>query len=108
MVKITCMPSAPHSRSGKKCNDTVKDNLLCVSCPRGSHLSFWDTTTRTFIDQQIFSDVSGLAYSHGNILASSGKGLLKTLNHNQPVTRTASIDTLALKFDNHMTMIDAG
>jgi hypothetical protein len=86
----------------------VKDNLLCVSCPRGSHLSFWDTTTRTFIDQQIFSDVSGLAYSHGNILASSGKGLLKTLNHNQPVSRTASIDTLALKFDNHMTMIDAG
>ena len=55
------MPSAPHSRSGKKCNDTVKDNLLCVSCPRGAHLSFWDTTTRTFIDQQIFSDVSGLA-----------------------------------------------
>ena len=86
----------------------VKGDLLCVSGPRGSHLSFWDTTTRTFIDQKIFSDVSGLAYSHGNLLASSGKGLLKRLNHAKPLTGPASVSSLALKFDNHMTMIAAG
>jgi hypothetical protein len=86
----------------------VKDDLLCVSCPRGSHLSFWDTTTRQFIDQQAFSDVSGLAYSNGKILASSGKGRLKTLDRSQPITGPASVNSLALKFDNHMTMIDAG
>jgi hypothetical protein len=103
--------SAPQSQWYKMQQYTasllVKDNLLCVSCPRGSHLSFWDTSTRQFIDQQTFSDVSGLAYSHGNFLASSGKGLLKTLNHTRPITGAASINTLALKFDNHMTMIDA-
>ncbi|MDU0354015.1 DUF1513 domain-containing protein [Paraglaciecola aquimarina] len=86
----------------------VKDNLLCVSCPRGSHLSFWDTATRTFISQQRFRDVSGLAYSQGRMLASSGKGLLKTLDHAHPITGPARMHTLALKFDNHMTMIEAG
>jgi hypothetical protein len=86
----------------------VKDGLLCVSCPRGSQLSFWDTATREFIGQQAFSDVSGLAYSNGNLLASSGKGLLKKLNHANPITGTTSISSLALKFDNHMTMIAAG
>jgi hypothetical protein len=86
----------------------VKDGLLCVSCPRGSHLSFWDTATREFVGQQIFSDVSGLAYSNGNLLASSGKGLLKKLNHANPITGPTSISSLALKFDNHMTMIAAG
>jgi hypothetical protein len=85
----------------------VMDNLLCVSCPRGSHLSFWDTTTLSFIDQQPFSDVSGLAYSDGRILASSGEGLIKTLDHTQPITGPAKMGTLALKFDNHMTMINA-
>jgi hypothetical protein len=85
----------------------VKDDLLCVSCPRGSHLSFWDTTTRKFIAQQSFRDVSGLAYSNGKMLASSGKGLLKKLDHAHPITGAANINTLALKFDNHMTMIDA-
>lgn len=84
----------------------VKDNLLCVSCPRGSHLSFWDTTTRSLIDRQTFSDVSGLALSDGKVLASSGKGLLKTLDKTQPITGPASINTVALRFDNHMTMID--
>jgi hypothetical protein len=86
----------------------VKDDLLCVSCPRGSHLSFWDTATREFIGQQAFSDVSGLAYSNGNLLASSGKGLLKKLNHANPITGPTSISSLALKFDNHMTIIAAG
>jgi hypothetical protein len=84
----------------------VMDNLLCVSCPRGSHLSFWDTTTLS-LDQQSFSDVSGLAYSDGRILASSGEGLIKTLDHTQPITGPAKMGTLALKFDNHMTMINA-
>lgn len=84
----------------------VKDNLLCVSCPRGSHLSFWDTTTRQFIGQQMFKDVSGLAYSNGKMLASSGKGLLKKLDHTHPITGPSNISTLALKFDNHMTMIN--
>jgi hypothetical protein len=86
----------------------VKDDLLCVSCPRGSHLSFWDTTTRKFIDQQAFSDVSGLAYSNGKMIASSGKGVLKKLDKIDPIVGPANINTLALKFDNHMTMIDAG
>ncbi len=86
----------------------VKDGLLCVSCPRGSHLSFWGTATQEFVGQQIFSDVSGVAYSNGNLLASSGKGLLKKLNHANPITGPTSISSLALKFDNHMTMIDAG
>ena len=86
----------------------VMDKLLCVSCPRGSHLSFWDTTTREFVGQQTFSDVSGLAYTHGNLLASSGKGLLRKLNHADPISGSASNRSLALKFDNHMTMIAAG
>ncbi|WP_293758873.1 DUF1513 domain-containing protein [uncultured Paraglaciecola sp.] len=86
----------------------VKDGLLCVSCPRGSHLSFWGTATQEFVGQQIFSDVSGVAYSNGNLLASSGKGLLKKLNHANPITGPTSISSLALKFDNHMTMIAAG
>ena len=86
----------------------VKDDLLFVSCPRGSHLSFWDTATREFVGQQTFSDVSGLAYTHGNLLASSGKGLLKKLNHADPISGSASNRSLALKFDNHMTMIAAG
>lgn len=86
----------------------VKDDLLCVSCPRGSHLSFWNTATREFVGKQAFSDVSGLAYSNGNLLASSGKGLLRKLNHADPITGLASANSLALKFDNHMTMIAAG
>lgn len=86
----------------------VKDDLLCVSCPRGSHLSFWDTLSRSFIGQQPFSDVSGLAYSNGKMLASSGKGLLKSLDNAHPITGPASMNLLALKFDNHMTMIDMG
>ena len=86
----------------------VKGDLLCVSCPKGSHLSFWDTTTRTFIDRQNFSDVSGLAYSNGSVIASSGKGLLKKLDNAQPISGPTSINSLTLKFDNHMTMIDVG
>jgi hypothetical protein len=86
----------------------VKDKLLCVSCPRGSHLSFWDTTTRAYIDQQKFSDVSGLALSNGKILASSGKGLLKKLDQTQPIKGPASLNTLELRFDNHMAMIASG
>lgn len=89
----------------------VKDDLLYVSCPRGSHLSFWDTATREFVGQQAFSDVSGLAYSSGNILASSGKGLLKKLSqtsHTIPIIRPASMSSLEVKFDNHMTMIAKG
>lgn len=85
----------------------VKDALLCVSCPRGSHLSFWDTSTRSIINQQSFRDVSGLAYSNGNLLASSGKGLLKKLDNLDPIAGPATINTLTLRFDNHMTMIDA-
>jgi hypothetical protein len=102
--------SASHSQWHKMKQYTasllVKDNLLCVSCPRGSHLSFWDTSTRAFIGQQKYSDVSGLALSNGKILASSGKGLLKKLDSVQPITGPASINSLALKFDNHMTMIN--
>jgi hypothetical protein len=86
----------------------VKNNLLCVSCPRGSHLSFWDTKSHSFIGQQTFSDVSGLAYSNGKMLASSGKGVLKKLDRTHPITGPASINSLTLKFDNHMTMIDVG
>ena len=104
--------SAPHSQLYKMQQYTasllVKDNLLCVSCPRGSHLSFWDTRSRQFIEQQTFRDVSGLAYSNGKILASSGKGVLKTLDNTQPIMGPASVNSLALKFDNHMTMIEAG
>jgi hypothetical protein len=86
----------------------VKDELLYVSCPRGSHLSFWDTANRVFIGQQGFSDVSGLAFSDGKLLATSGKGLLKKLDKTQPITGPASINTLELRFDNHMTMIASG
>jgi hypothetical protein len=85
-----------------------KDDLLCVSCPRISHLIFWDTKTHTFIDQHIFSDVTGLACSNGKILASNGKGLLKILDRIHPITGPTSDNKLALKFDNHMTMINAG
>ncbi len=86
----------------------ISNDLLCVSCPRGSRLSFWDTTTLSYVDQQIFSDVSGLANSNGKILASSGKGLLKKLDRTQPISGPTSINRLSLRFDNHMTMIDAG
>ena len=104
--------SAPHSELYKMQQYTasllVKDDLLCVSCPRGSHLSFWDTKKHSFIGQQTFSDVSGLAYSNGKMLASSGKGLLKKLDNTHPISGRASLNSLALKFDNHMTMIDVG
>ncbi|MEP1384731.1 MAG: DUF1513 domain-containing protein [Paraglaciecola sp.] len=86
----------------------VKDKLLCVSCPRGSHLSFWDTNTHQFIEKQNFSDASGLALSKGKILASSGKGYLKKLDESAPLKGIANINTLPIMFDNHMTMIEGG
>ena len=86
----------------------VKDGLLCVSCPRGAHLSFWDTATRTFIGKKDISDVSGLASSDGKVIASSGKGLIQKLDGTHPILGPVDNNSLALKFDNHMTMINAG
>lgn len=84
----------------------VKNELLYVSCPRGSHLSFWDTQKKKFIGRQAFSDVSGLAKNNHTVLASSGKGKVRTFNSDQ--SNSHNEKSTMLKFDNHMTMISAG
>jgi hypothetical protein len=60
------------------------------------------------MDQQTFSNVSGLINSNGKILATSSKRLLKKQDNGQPISGPTSVNTLTLRLDDHMTVIDAG
>ena len=84
----------------------VNNNQIFVSCPRGSHLSFWDRQSKTFSHKQKFKDVSGLTQSKQTVLASSGRGVLKQINQSQ-THNLPNQQTNTLKFDNHMTVISA-
>ncbi|MFT2092021.1 DUF1513 domain-containing protein [Paraglaciecola sp. 2405UD69-4] len=84
----------------------VKDSLLCVSCPRGAHLSYWDTQSHRFTYQQKMRDVSGLAKTNKQIYASTGRGQLTALLDDEILTKQQSQHSLDIKFDNHMTIIN--
>ncbi|MEP2650514.1 MAG: DUF1513 domain-containing protein [Paraglaciecola sp.] len=85
----------------------VKDSLLYVSCPRGAHLSYWDTRSHQFTHQQKMRDVSGLAKANQQIYASTGRGQLTALLDDKILAMQQTQYMLDVKFDNHMTVINA-
>ena len=85
----------------------VEDKLLCVTCPRGGHISFWHADNHEFIDFNAFSDVAGLSREHNQIVASNGQGTLRNLASGLSPSQRKDKIVSGLRFDNHMTTIFA-
>jgi hypothetical protein len=87
----------------------AEEQMLAVSCPRGGYITFWHADDHHCITQTPFNDVAGLSNVDGKMMASSGSG---TTRKYYWATRpspawTPHIDESDIRFDNHMTTIEA-
>lgn len=80
------------------------DNIfVTVSCPRANQVTYWDKKSKRFVGKNEFKDVAGLAKLNGQAFASNGFGELMHINSSQAIKPTNH----QLRFDNHMTQIQA-
>ena len=77
-----------------------------VSCPRSNTVNIFDLKSNRLVRQNNLPDVAGLCALDGQVLASSGVGMLLNVSGSEASLLGQKADRDSLYFDNHMTTID--
>lgn len=85
----------------------VAGNIVCISCPRGNNVTFFDLENKNVVSQHSMTDVAGLSMLNGKVMASSGIGEINSFNGDVTRPIIANLKSDVLHFDNHMSWISS-
>ena len=83
-----------------------KQNLVAITCPKASLLTYWQLDTNEFIASHKLKDGAGATLAANKVYASTGRG--RIISQRGPLyDYQVSADFEGIRWDNHMAAIDA-
>ncbi len=83
-----------------------KQNVIAITCPKAGLLTYWQLDSNEFITSYKLKDTAGGAFAGDKFFASTGRG--RVVSQSKLMTPyQVSADFDDIRWDNHMTSIDA-